>query len=75
LFKLNDIEESDRVFLAPEIFTFDEQIKLILVDKLDIFALGVTLFISEFKQPPFRLASMRDPLYRYIASTNPQHNE
>lgn len=71
LYKLNDLSDSDRIYIAPEVLTYDENIKLILPDKLDIFALGVLLFVSEFKQPPFRLASMRDPLYRYLISQNP----
>lgn len=53
LYKLNELSDSERIYIAPEIFTFDEKIKSILPEKLDIFALGVILFISEFKQPPF----------------------
>lgn len=54
LYKLNELDESEKIYLAPEIFTYDETIKQIMPEKLDIFAIGVILFISEFKQSPFR---------------------
>jgi len=74
-FLLNEMEDSERIYLAPEILAYDEHIQFIEIDKLDVFSLGVLLFISEFKQPPFKLASNRDPLYRFIASKNPSHND
>jgi len=43
-----------------------------LVDpkKIDIFAMGVMLFTSLFKSPPFEKAKKSDPLYKHLCSTN-----
>eukprot|EP00347_Sterkiella_histriomuscorum_P020648 403337000 len=67
---MNEMDESERIYMAPEILNNEDTSKLIMPEKIDVFALGVLLFISEFKQPPFRQASTRDPLYRYLASQN-----
>ena len=54
VFKMNEMDDSERIYKAPEILNNEDTSKLIMPDKIDVFALGVLLFISEFKQPPFR---------------------
>ena len=62
--------DQERLYLAPEIV--NPELKLPLMgDKLDIFSLGVMLFVSVFRVPPFKSSSLRDPLYRLLASKNP----
>ena len=70
VFKMNEMDDAEKIYIAPEILNNEDTSKLIMAEKVDVFALGVLLFISEFKQPPFRQASIRDPLYRYLASKN-----
>ena len=51
---MNEMDDAEKIYIAPEILNNEDTSKLIMAEKVDVFALGVLLFISEFKQPPFR---------------------
>lgn len=54
--------QGTKSYLAPEIF-YDEEAEL---KSVDMFALGVTLFIMRMACPPFFAAEDSDPYYKYI---------
>ena len=49
--------------MAPEIHAYDDY----QGQAVDLFALGVILFIFYSGVPPFSLAKPNDPIYKYIA--------
>ena len=68
------MKNQEKLYLAPEVV--NPELKLPLMgDKIDIFALGVMLFICLFKQPPFQRASLRDSFYRLLNSKNEKQQE
>jgi serine/threonine protein kinase len=66
------LDESNKVYLAPEVLSTTDRGQPIYGEKVDIFALGVMLFISVFKAAPFRDATQKDQFYRMISSKNPK---
>ena len=41
-------------------------------DMIDVFALGVMLFVALFGRPPFKTASRHDSFYKYFYDSNPK---
>ncbi|CDW89901.1 protein kinase domain containing protein [Stylonychia lemnae] len=67
MFKIDQLEQSDLIYLAPEVINANHNSEL-RGDKIDMFSLGAMLFVCLFKQAPFKTASPRDSFYKYIHS-------
>lgn len=58
-------DTSSCFYLAPELFgNFLEH----QFDKIDVFALGVLIFVTLFKQPPFAKAEVSDKVYLFFVN-------
>jgi serine/threonine protein kinase len=51
-FKVNKMSKTEKMFLAPEILNPELMLPLV-GEKIDVFSLGVMLFITLFGRPPF----------------------
>ena len=65
---LRGLTKFDRYMVPPEVhhaFKYNES-EAIAGDKVDIFQIGVLMFMNRYKRQPFVEASMVDPIYRLI---------
>ena len=65
---LRGLTKFDRYMVPPEVhhaFKYNES-EAIAGDKVDIFQIGVLMFMTRYKRQPFVEASMVDPIYRLI---------
>jgi hypothetical protein len=68
------LEESEKFYLAPELLSAQSNLPLD-AEKIDVFALGVTLFVIMFREAPFRQASPADPLYKHFCKNSIKDSE
>jgi serine/threonine protein kinase len=73
-FDLNIIDDSLKFYVAPEIINPDLRFQL-KGDKIDVFALGVMLFVTLFGRAPFKAATQTDLLYKYFFDTDQKHTD
>lgn len=73
-FNINKLDQSSKLYLPPEVLSPDLKLPLI-GEKIDVFSLGVMLFISLYGRPPFKNATNCDHFYRYLFDKNPLNQD